>query len=214
MPKVRVAGFSISLDGFGAGPEQSLEHPLGKRGQELHHWMFGTRMFRTMIGKEGGSDGVDDSYAQRSMEGFGAFILGRDMFGPIRGAWPDESWKGWWGNNPPYHAPTFVLTHHPRDPIEMEGGTTFIFVTEGMEAALDQAKRAAKHLDVKIGGGAETVRQYLRGGLIDELHFALSPVVLGQGEPVFAGIDLPALGFRVTEHQATEYATHIVLRRH
>jgi len=210
---VRVGGFSISLDGFGAGPEQSLEHPLGKRGPELHQWMFGTRFFHTMIGKDGGSDGVDQAYAQRAMSGFGAFILGRNMFGPVRGPWLDDSWKGWWGANPPYHAPTFVLTHHPRDPIEMEGGTTFIFVTEGIEAALDQARAAAGDLDVKIGGGVETVRQYLRAGLIDELHYALSPVVLGRGEAMFAGIDLPALGFRVTEHQASEHATHIVLAR-
>ena len=213
MSKVRVGGFSISLDGFGAGPEQSLEHPLGKRGPELHQWMFGTRFFHTMIGKDGGSDGVDQAYAQRAMSGFGAFILGRNMFGPVRGPWLDDSWKGWWGANPPYHAPTFVLTHHPRDPIEMEGGTTFIFVTEGIEAALDQARAAAGDLDVKIGGGVETVRQYLRAGLIDELHYALSPVVLGRGEAMFAGIDLPALGFRVTEHQASEHATHIVLAR-
>lgn len=213
MSKVRVGGFSISLDGFGAGPEQSLEHPLGKRGPELHQWMFGTRFFHTMIGKDGGSDGVDQAYAQRAMSGFGAFILGRNMFGPVRGPWLDDSWKGWWGANPPYHAPTFVLTRHPRDPIEMEGGTTFIFVTEGIEAALDQARAAAGDLDVKIGGGVETVRQYLRAGLIDELHYALSPVVLGRGEAMFAGIDLPALGFRVTEHQASEHATHIVLAR-
>jgi dihydrofolate reductase len=213
MSQVRVGGFSISLDGFGAGPEQSLEDPLGRRGHELHQWMFGTRFFRTMIGQDGGSDGVDQAYADRAMSGFGAFILGRNMFGPIRGPWPDGAWKGWWGANPPYHAPTFVLTHYPRDPIEMEGGTTFIFVTEGVEAALEQAKAAAGDLDVKIGGGVETVRQYLRAGLIDELHFALSPVVLGQGEAMFAGIDLPALGFRVTEHQATEHATHIVLSR-
>jgi dihydrofolate reductase len=204
MTKVRVVGFSISLDGFGAGPEQSLENPLGKRGRELHQWVFGTR---------GGSDGVDEAYAHRSMDGFGAFILGRNMFGPIRGPWPDQGWKGWWGANPPYHAPTFVLTHHLRDPIEMEGGTTFIFVTKGIEAALDQAKQAANGRDVKIGGGVETVRQYLRAGLIDGLHLALSPVVLGQGEAMFAGIDLPALGFRVTEHQATAHATHIVLSR-
>jgi dihydrofolate reductase len=213
MSKVRVGGFSISLDGFGAGPEQSLEHPLGKRGPELHQWMFGTRFFHTMIGKEGGSDGVDQAYAQRAMTGFGAFILGRNMFGPVRGPWVDDSWKGWWGANPPYHAPTFVLTHHPRDPIEMEGGTTFIFVTDGIEAALDQARTAAGDLDVKIGGGVETVRQYLRAGLIDELHYALSPVVLGQGEAMFAGIDLPARGFRVTEHQASEHAMHVVLAR-
>jgi dihydrofolate reductase len=213
MPKVRVAGFSISIDGFGAGPEQSLENPLGKRGRELHQWFFGTRTFRAMFGEGGGSDGVDETYAHRSMDGFGAFILGRNMFGPIRGPWRDESWKGWWGENPPYHAPTFVLTHHRRDPIEMAGGTTFIFVTEGIEAALDQAKRAAGGRDVKIGGGVETVRQYLRAGMIDELHFAASPVVLGQGEAVFAGIDLPGLGYRVNEHQATDHATHIVLSR-
>jgi dihydrofolate reductase len=213
MTKVRVGGFSISLDGFGAGPEQSLENPLGKRGLELHQWFFGTRFFRTMTGQGGGSDGVDEDFAHRSMDGFGAFILGRNMFGPIRGSWPDESWKGWWGENPPYHTPTFVLTHHSRDPIKMEGGTTFIFVTEGIEAALDQAKLAAGNRDVKIGGGVETVRQYLRAGLIDELHFALAPVVLGKGEAMFAGIDLPALGYRITEHRATELATHIVLSR-
>jgi dihydrofolate reductase len=213
MTKVRVAGFSISLDGFGAGPEQSLENPLGQRGRELHEWMFGTRMFRTMIGKDGGSDGVDQAYAHRSMDGFGAFIIGRNMFGPIRGPWPDESWKGWWGDNPPYHAPTFVLTHHSRDPIEMDGGTTFIFVTDGIEVALEKAKLAANGRDVKIGGGAEMVRQYLRAGLIDELHIALSPVLLGQGEKIFTGIDLPALGYRVTEQQATDLATHIVLSR-
>jgi dihydrofolate reductase len=213
MTKVRVGGFTISLDGFGAGPDQSLENPLGKRGRELHAWMFGTRMFRTMIGKDGGSDGVDQAYAHRSMEGFGAFILGRNMFGPAGDNWGGPDWKGWWGGNPPYHAPTFVLTHHPRDPIEMEGGTTFIFVTDGVETALERARLAAKGLDVKIGGGAETVRQYLRAGLIDELHIALSPVLLGQGEAIFAGIDLPALGYRVTEHQATNHATHFVLSR-
>jgi dihydrofolate reductase len=213
MSQVRVAGFSISLDGFGAGPEQSLEHPLGRRGQELHQWIFGTRFFRTMIGQDGGSEGLDQAYAHRSMNGFGAFILGRNMFGPIRGPWPDDGWKGWWGANPPYHAPTFVLTHHPRDPIEMEGGTTFIFVTGGIEAALEQARAAAGDLDVKIGGGVETVRQYLRAGLIDALHFAFSPVMLGRGEAMFAGVDLPALGFCVTEHQAGELATHIVLAR-
>ncbi len=213
MTKVRVAGFSISLDGFGAGPEQSLEDPLGKRGRELHQWFFGTRTFRAMIGEGGGSDGVDEAYAHRAMDGCGAFILGRNMFGPIRGPWPDQGWKGWWGANPPYHAPTFVLTHHPRDPIEMEGGTTFIFVTEGIEAALEQAKQAARGRDVKIGGGVKTVRQYLRAGSIDEMHLAVTPIVLGRGEALFAGIDLPALGFRVTAHQATVHATHIVLSR-
>ncbi|WP_312165420.1 dihydrofolate reductase family protein [Phenylobacterium sp.] len=213
MSRVRVAGFSISLDGFGAGPEQSLEQPLGRRGEDLHHWLFGTRFFHEMIGQSGGSDGVDQAFADRSMRGFGAFILGRNMFGPVRGPWPDEAWNGWWGDNPPYHAPTFVLTHHPRDPIEMAGGTTFIFVTEGVEAALEQAKAAAGDLDVKIGGGVETVRQYLRAGAIDEMHLALSPVLLGQGEPLLAGLDLPALGFRVTEHAAGEGATHVVLAR-
>ena len=213
MTKVRVAGFAISLDGFGAGPEQSLENPLGKRGTDLHRWFFGTKTFKAMVGGSGGSEGIDEDYARRAMEGFGAFILGRNMFGPVRGEWPDESWKGWWGANPPYHAPTFVLTHHPRAPIEMEGGTTFIFVTDGIAAALEEAKRAAKGRDVKIGGGVATVRQYLRAGVIDELHLALSPVVLGQGEAMFAGIDLPALGYRVAEHQPTDHATHIVLSR-
>jgi dihydrofolate reductase len=213
MSKVRVGGFSISLDGFGAGPEQSLEAPLGKRGQELHQWLYGTRFFHTMTGREGGSEGVDQAYADRAMSGFGAFILGRNMFTPARGPWTDDGWKGWWGDNPPYHAPTFVLTHHPRAPIEMEGGTTFIFVTEGIAAALAQAKAAAGERDVKVAGGVATVRQYLGAGMIDELHFALSPVVLGQGEAMFAGLDLPALGYRVTEHQATEHATHIVLTR-
>ena len=213
MAKVKVAGFAVSLDGFGAGPEQSLQDPLGKRGEELHEWFFPTKTFRAMVGKEGGSEGVDDNYASRSMAGFGAFILGRNMFGPVRGEWPDESWKGWWGNNPPYHAPTYILTHYPREPIVMEGGTTFYFVTDGIVSALEQAKAAAGDKDVKIGGGVSTVRQYLQAGLIDEMHFAFSPVMLGQGEAMFAGIDLPALGFKVTETAATELATHIVLSR-
>src|SRR5277367_1179521 len=162
MTKVRVAGFSISLDGFGAGPEQSLENPLGKRGQELHQWMFGTRMFRAMTGKDGGSDGVDQAYAHRSMDGFGAFILGRNMFGPIRGPWPDESWKGWWGDNPPYHNSVFVLTHHPRAPISMAGETTFHFVTDGVHAALQRATAVANGKDIRVGGGVATVQQFLR----------------------------------------------------
>jgi len=213
MSKVRVAGFSLSLDGYGAGPEQSLQDPLGKGGRELHRWFFGTKTFKTMFGQEGGSDGVDEDYAHRSMDNFGAFILGRNMFGPVRGEWPDDSWKGWWGHNPPYHAPTFILTHFPRDPIVMEGGTTFYFVTDGIESALDRAKAAAGDRDVKIGGGVSTVRQYLQAGLIDELHFAISPVLLGRGEAMFAGIDLPALGFSVTESATTELATHVVLGR-
>jgi dihydrofolate reductase len=213
MTKVIVSGFSLSIDGYGAGPDQSLEDPLGKRGEELHTWMIGTKMFQTMIGGDGGSEGVDNDYATRSMGGFGAFIMGRNMFGPIRGDWPDDEWKGWWGSNPPYHAPTFVLTHHPRDPIAMEGGTVFHFVTDGIEAALRQARSAAGDRNVKIGGGVSTVRQYLQAGLVDEVHFAISPVVFGQGEAMFAGLDLPALGFRVIEHAATEAATHIVLAK-
>ncbi len=210
---VRVAGFSISLDGFGAGPGQSLQEPLGKRGEELHGWLTATRSFKAMFGDTGGSEGVDEDYARRAMEGFGAFILGRNMFGPVRGPWPDEVWKGWWGDDPPYHAPTFVLTHHPRDPVVMKGGTTFHFVTDGIESALAQARAAAGGLDVKIGGGVSAVRQYLQAGHIDQLHIAIAPVLLGRGEALFAGIDLPALGYRVTEHAATDAATHILLSR-
>lgn len=213
MSKVRVAGFSVSMDGFGAGPEQSLNDPLGKRGPEMFQWFFHTRTFRAMMGKDDGSTGIDENYASRAMANFGAFILGRNMFGPIRGEWPDDVWKGWWGPNPPYHAPTYILTHYPRAPIVMEGGTTFHFVTGGIHEALDQAKAAAGGKDVKIGGGVSTVRQYLQANLVDELHFVASPVLLGQGEAMFAGIDLPALGFRVTEHVASEKATHIVLAK-
>ncbi|MBX4897416.1 dihydrofolate reductase family protein [Rhizobium bangladeshense] len=213
MSKVLVAGFSVSVDGFGAGPEQSLNDPLGKRGPELFQWFFHTRTFRAMMGKDDGSSGIDEDYASRAMANFGAFILGRNMFGPIRAEWPDDAWKGWWGPNPPYHAPTYILTHYQREPLVMEGGTTFHFVTGGIHEALDQAKGAAGDKDVKIGGGVATVRQYLQAGLIDELHFAVSPVVLGKGEAMFADIDLPALGFRVTEHVASEKATHIVLAK-
>ena len=213
MGKVRVGAFSISVDGFGAGLAQSLEDPLGRRGPELFAWFRATKFFRAMVGQEGGTEGVDNQYGTRAMAGFGAFILGRNMFGPVRGPWTDDSWKGWWGANPPYHAPTFSLTHHARPPIEMEGGTTFHFVTGGIEEALKQAKAAAGSLDVKIGGGVSTVRQYLEADLIDELNFAISPVVLGQGEAVFSGIDLYAHGFRVTEHVPTENATHLVLTR-
>lgn len=213
MAKVRIAGFSLSIDGFGAGIEQSIDDPLGKRGRELHQWFLGTRTFRAMTGQDGGSQGIDESYAARSMTGFGAFILGRNMFGPVRGAWPDDTWKGWWGDNPPYHAPTFVLTHHPRAPITMEGGTTFHFVTGGIGAALEQAMAAAGGRDVKIGGGVSTVRQYVQAGLVDELHLAISPVVLGRGEALFPGLDLPALGYRLLEREATELAMHVVLAR-
>jgi dihydrofolate reductase len=213
MSKVRVAGFGISLDGFGAGIEQSLDNPLGKRGPEIFQWFFPTRTFCAMVGKEGGSTGVDDAYGRRSMENFGAFILGRNMFGPVRGPWPDDSWRGWWGPNPPFHAPTFVLTHYPREPLVMEGGTTFYFVTSGIEEALKLAKQAAGDKDVKIGGGVSTVRQYLQAGHVDSVHLAVAPVLLGQGEALLTGLDLPALGFSVTGHEATEHATHVVLTR-
>lgn len=211
--RVRVAGFSISLDGYGAGPDQSLQDPLGKGGRELHRWFVGTRSFRTMIGQDGGSEGVDETFGHRSMDGFGAFILGRNMFGAERGEWSDASWKGWWGDNPPYHAPTYILTHHAREPIVMEGGTTFYFVTDGIHAALERARDASGARDVKIGGGVSTVRQYLQAGLIDDLHLAFSPVLLGQGEALFEGLDLPTLGYRVTQSTATDLATHITLGR-
>lgn len=213
MGRVRVAAFSVSLDGFGAGPEQSLQDPLGKRGTELHRWFLGTKTFRSMFGQGGGSEGVDEDYAHRSMDGFGAFILGRNMFAHSRGAWTDDGWKGWWGDNPPYHAPTFILTHHPRAPIVMEGGTTFHFVTDGIHAALERARDAAGDLDIKIGGGVSTIRQYLQAGLIDELHVAFSPILLGRGEAMFGGLDLPGLGYRVIETAPTELATHVVLGR-
>ena len=213
MARIRVAGFSVSLDGFAAGPEQSLNHPLGKGGPELFDWYRPTRTFHAMLGKEGGDTGPDDDFGRRSMEGFGAFILGRNMFGPIRGEWPDDAWKGWWGENPPYHAPTFVLTHHPRASIVMAGGTTFHFVTEGIEVALQRARAAAGGKDIKIGGGVETVRQYIRAGHVDEIHLAVAPVVLGRGEALFEGIDLRSLGFRTTEHVPTERATHVVLTK-
>ncbi len=213
MQKVRVAGFSVSLDGFSAGTVQSLNDPLGKRGPEIFQWYFHTEAFRTMHGQEGGVVDLDDEFARRAMQNFGAFILGRNMFGPVRGPWLDGSWKGWWGDNPPYHADTFVLTHYERESLVMKGGTTFHFVTGGIEEALRLAKQAAGDRDVKIGGGVSTVRQYLQAGLIDSLHFALAPVVLGQGEALLTGLNLPALRFSVTEHKATESATHFVLER-
>jgi dihydrofolate reductase len=213
MPKVRVAGFGVSLDGFSAGIDQSLDDPLGKRGPEIFQWFFHTKTFCAMQGKEGGSIDADDGFARRAMENFGAFILGRNMFGPFRGPWRDNLWQGWWGPNPPYHAPTFVLTHYEREPLVMEGGTTFYFVTAGIEEALRLAKQAAGDKDIKIGGGVSTVRQYLKAGLIDSLHFALAPVALGQGEALLIGLDLPAQGFSVTEHESTRYAMHVVLTR-
>jgi dihydrofolate reductase len=213
MSKVRVAGFGVSLDGFSAGVEQSLNDPLGKRGPELFQWFFHTRTFRAMQGKDDGSTDTDDMFAHRAMDNFGAFILGRNMFGPVRGPWPDDQWKGWWGDTPPYHAPTFVLTHYEREPLVMKGGTTFYFVTGGIEEALRRAREAAGDRDIKIGGGVSTVRQYLQAGLIDSMHLACSSVALGRGEALFAGLDLRALGFTVTERKATEHAVHVVLER-
>jgi dihydrofolate reductase len=213
MPKLRVNAFTISLDGYGAGPAQSLENPLGRGGEALHQWFVPTRTFQRLFGKDDGTVGIDDDFAVRSFDNLGAWILGRNMFGPVRGPWPDESWKGWWGENPPYHVPVFVLTHHARPPLEMEGGTTFHFVTDGIEAALARAKEAAGSRDVRVGGGAATVRQYLSARLIDEMHVALSPILLGGGEPLFAGLDLPALGYEVSERVASAAATHIVISR-
>jgi dihydrofolate reductase len=214
MSKVRVAGFGISLDGFSAGVEQSLGDPLGKHGTEIFQWFFHTRTFCSMHGQEGGSTGdIDDEFASRAMDNFGAFILGRNMFGPVRGPWLDDQWQGWWGDNPPYHAPTFVLTHYERQPVVMEGGTTFYFVTGGIGEALARARQAAGHNDVKIGGGVSTVRQYLKAGLIDSLHLASVPVLLGQGELLFEGLDLRALGYSVTDRKTSEYATHLTLEK-
>jgi dihydrofolate reductase len=213
MSKIRVAAFSVSLDGYGAGPDQGLENPLGRGGEELHKWFIPTRTFQRTHGSSGGTGGVDDDFAARGFENIGAWIMGRNMFGPVRGEWPDDEWKGWWGEEPPYHTPVFVLTHHARDPLEMKGGTTFHFVTDGAEAALERAREAAGDKDVLIIGGAATIREYLRAALLDEMHFVISPILLGSGEPLFAGLDLPALGYRVTEHVSGENGTHVVLSR-
>jgi dihydrofolate reductase len=213
MSKVRVNAFSISIDGYGAGQAQSLGNPLGVGGEDLHGWAWNTRTFQRMVGNEGGATGIDDDFAARGMENLGAWILGRNMFGPIRGPWPDEAWKGWWGDNPPYHVPVFVLTHHARPSIPMAGGTTFHFVTEGIEAALQKAKAAADGKDVRIGGGVSVLRQYLRARLIDEMHVAIAPVLLGAGESLFADLDLRALGYKCTQHAGTDKASHVVLTR-
>ena len=211
MPKLRVNCFAVSLDGFGAGPDQSREEPLGRGGEALHESVVPTRTFRRLSGKDDGTTGVDDDFVARSFENAGAWILGRNMFGPVRGPWPDESWRGWWGRNPPYHVPVFVLTHHARAPLAMEGGTVFHFVTDGIEAALARAKEAAGERDVRVGGGAATIRQYLRARLIDEMHLIMTPVILGSGEPLLAGIDLLTLGYEVTEYVPSARATHVVL---
>lgn len=214
MARLRVSSFGLSLDGFGAGPNQDLEHPLGVGGEAMMEWAFSTRTFQQMHGgSDGGATGVDDDFAVRGFENVGAWILGRNMFGPVRGPWPDDQWKGWWGTNPPYHVPVFVLTHHPRDSFTLDGGTTFHFVCDGIHAALARAREAAGGRDVRVGGGVATVRQYLLAGLIDELHLALSPALLGSGEALLAGIDLPALGFVRTEKVASPFATHVVLTK-
>jgi Dihydrofolate reductase len=219
--RVRVESFSISLDGYGAGPDQSVDNPLGIGGEELHNWFLPTQTFQTMHrsfdpragqGQADGTTGLDDDFAQRGFRNIGAWIIGRNMFGPIRGAWPDMNWKGWWGSNPPYHVPVYVLTHHARPPLEMEGGTTFYFVTEGIHEALAKAKEAANGKDIRIGGGVSIIQQYLRERLIDELHIAITPTVLGRGERLFDGIDLRDTGYECVQFQATEKATHVIFR--
>ena len=214
MPKVRVQAFGVSLDGYGAGPDQSLQNPLGVRGPEIMQWFFPTQVFRKVVlGQADGETGVDNSMAEEGFRNVGAWILGRNMFGPVRGPWPDESWKGWWGEEPSYHAPVFVLTHHARKPLQMKGGTTFHFVTDGIQSALDQARKAAGGKDVRIGGGVATVRQYLKARLIDELHLAQTPVLMGAGEHLWQGLDLNALGYECHKTVAGERATHIFLRK-
>src|SRR5262245_4498127 len=213
MSKLRVHSFSISLDGYGAGPSQGAENPLGRGGLALHEWLQRTRTFRKAFEGEDGATGTDDDFAARGFEDIGAWIMGRNMFGPVRGEWPDDRWKGWWGDNPPYHTDVFVLTHHARAPIEMEGGTTFHFVTEGIHAALDRARSAARGKDLRLGGGVSTIRQYLQARLIDELHVAIAPLFLGKGEHLLGGIDTLSLGYACVEHVATLHATHFVLKR-
>ena len=213
MSKVKVTAFSVSLDGYGAGIDQSKENPLGKRGEELHEWIFPTKMFQKMYGKGEGAEGTDNDFAEKSFENIGAWIMGRNMFGPIRGPWQDDAWKGWWGENPPYHVPVFVLTHYPKKSLSMQGNTVFHFVTDGIESALEKARKAANGKDIRIGGGTSTVRQYLQAGHIDEMHLAFSPVFLGSGEHLFHGIDLPALGFTETQTMYGRRATHVMLTK-
>lgn len=213
MGKLVVRGFAVSIDGFGAGPEQDMANPLGAGGSALFEWFFRTRTYLKMTGQDGGETGIDDEFAARGFAGIGAWIMGRNMFGPVRDSWPDESWKGWWGENPPFHTPVFVLTHHPRPSFTMDGGTTFHFVCDGIHAALAMAKEAAGGLDVRLGGGVATIRQYLRAGLIDEMHLGVSPVVMGSGENLFDGIDVARLGFRRTDHASSPNALHVVLTK-
>jgi dihydrofolate reductase len=212
--RVRIESFTLSLDGFGAGPGQDLQNPLGVGGTALHRWAFATRTFQAQVlRQDAGDSGVDDDFAARGFRNVGAWILGRNMFGPVRGPWPDDSWKGWWGANPVYHVPVFVLTHHPRADEVMEGGTTFHFVTGGVHEALERARAVAGGKDVRLGGGVATIRQFLQARLVDEMHVAIAPVLLGRGERLFEGLDLPALGYAVTQHVTTPSATHVVLSR-
>jgi len=213
MSKLRVQCFGLSLDGYGAGPNQDLENPLGVGGHAMFQWFFPTRTFQAMQGGNGGTTDINDEFARRGFENVGAWILGRNMFGPIRGVWPDDQWKGWWGEEPPYHASVFVLTHHARAPLVMAGGTTFYFVTEGVEVALQRAREAAGGKDVRVGGGVSTVRQYLSKRLIDEMHLAVAPVLMGRGENLFAGLDLTALGYQTTEHTPGPGVTHVIVKR-
>jgi dihydrofolate reductase len=213
MARLLVAAFTISLDGYGAGPHQSRENGLGVGGEDLHDWLVNTPTFKGTHAGEGGEAGIDEDFAARAMAGLGAWIMGRNMFGPIRGPWPDESWRGWWGSNPPYHSPVFVLTHHPRPSLTMEGGTVFHFVTEGIHAALEQARAAAGKADIRLLGGVATIRQYLEARLVDELHIAVAPIILGSGEHLFSGLNLPALGYRVTQFVASAKAAHYVIAR-
>jgi len=214
VPGLRVPSFSISIDGYAAGPSQDLQNPLGAGGLALFDWFFQTRTWRRMQGQDGGETGVDDDMAAKGFEGIGAWIVGRNMFGPVRGPWPNDDWKGWWGEDPPFHTPVFVLTHHPRAPIAMKGGTVFHFVTDGIHAAFERARDAAGGRDVRLGGGAATIRQYLRAALIDELHLVISPVLLGAGEPLMTGLDLPALGYECVEHiPGKRAAAHVTIRK-
>ncbi len=213
MTKLRVHAFTVSLDGYGAGPNQTRDTPLGVGGEELHEWMLPTRTFQQMHGQDGGTTGPDDEFTARGFENIGAWIMGRNMFGPVRGEWPDDTWKGWWGKNPPYHGDVFVLTHYARAPIPMEGGTTFHFVTDGIEAALGRATESAKGRDIRLGGGVSTLRQYLEARLVDEMHLAIAPRLLGSGENLFAGLDLLALGYTCTNHMPTAKAAHVVITK-
>ena len=213
MTRLRVESFTLSMDGYGAGPDQDGDNPLGVGGTSLHGWAWRTQTFRRLFGQEGGSTDTDDEFARRGFDNIGATIMGRNMFGPVRGPWLDLKWRGWWGENPPYHTPVYILTHHPRDPIEMDGGTTFHFVTDGIQSALSQARAAAEGKDIRLGGGVDAIRQYLQARLIDEMHLVFSPVLLGRGEALFAGIDLPKLGYTFKQQVNTDAACHVVISK-